>query len=53
MKKMLLAVMLLGLGFMVGCGDDKPTTKPSGSAAGSGTGAAHHDTTAPADTSKK
>ena len=37
MKKMLLAVVLLGFGFMVGCGDDKPAPKTGGSASGAGT----------------
>jgi hypothetical protein len=33
MKKMLLAVMLLGFGFMVGCGDDTTTKKTTGTSA--------------------
>ena len=53
MKKMLLAVMLLGFGFMVGCGDDKPTTKTSGTGVTkTTTETTKTTTTPPADTKK-
>jgi hypothetical protein len=53
MKKMLLAVVLLGFGMMVGCGDDTGKPKTTGTTAVGPAGTVHHDTTAPADTSKK
>jgi hypothetical protein len=52
MKKLLLAVVLAGFGFMVGCGDEpkKPTTGTT-SASPSGT-VAKTSTAPPADTKK-
>jgi|HubBroStandDraft_1064217.scaffolds.fasta_scaffold1831550_1 hypothetical protein len=49
MKKILTLVVLLGFGFMVGCGDDKPPAK-SGSTSAGPSGTTVHSTSTPTGT---